>query len=137
MAETEKNEILLAIEKLDNKMEKELLKMQEDISEMKKEVAKIPEIQKEVAKIPEIQKEVAKIKKMQEDISELQEETRKISKSVAVIELEHGEKLDLLFDIFDMQQEKLKLHERKMQLCDRRLDRHDDEIYYLKEFIRA
>lgn len=130
MAESEKNEILLAIERLDNKMEKEL-------SEIKREVAKIPKmqediskLQKEVAKIPEIQKEVAKI-------SELQEETRKISKSVAVIELEHGEKLDLLFDIFDMQQEKLKLHERKMQLCDRRLDRHDDEIYYLKEFLRA
>lgn len=120
MAESEKNEILLAIEKLDNKMQKEL-----------------SEIKREVAKIPEIQKEIAKIKKMQEDIAELQKETRKISKSVAVIELEHGEKLDLLFDIFDMQQEKLKSHERRIQLCERHLDRHDDEIYYLKKFLRV
>ena len=47
------------------------------------------------------------------------------------------EKLDLLFDIFDMQQEKLKSHERRIQLCERHLDRHDDEIYYLKEFLRV
>lgn len=141
MVETEKNEILLAIAKLDNKMDN----MQEQISEMQKEVAKIPDMQKEIDKISEMQREIAKIPELQEElknisrivIPEMQEEIRKISKSVAVIELEHGEKLDLLFDIFDMQQEKLRSHDRKIQLCERHLDRHDDEIYYLKEFLRA
>ena len=136
MAETEKNEILLAIEKLGSKIDN----IQNEVSELKVEVSKIPEMQKQISQlqvevIPELQKE---IKQLRVDIiPEMQEEIRKISKSVAVIELEHGEKLDLLFDIFDMQQEKLRSHERRIQLCERHLDRHDDEIYYLKEFQRA
>lgn len=119
MAEAEKNEILLAIEKLGSKIDN----LQSEVSELKVEV------------IPEMKNEFSELKV--DIIPEMQEEIRKISKSVAVIELEHGEKLDLLFDIFDMQQEKLKSHDRKIQLCDKRLNRHDDEIYYLKEFLRA
>lgn len=85
-------------------------------------------------KMDNMQKDVDEIKEV---IPEMQVEIRKISKSVAVIEVEHGEKLDLLFDIFDMHEEKLKSNERRIHLCERHLDRHDDEIYYLKEVQRA
>ena len=144
MAETEKNEILLAIKKLDSKidnLQKEVSKipdLEKEIKELKTEA--IPGLEKEIKElkteaIPELQNEIKQLKV--DIIPEMQEEIRKISKSVAVIELEHGEKLDLLFDIFDMQQEKLRIHEKRIQLCEKHLDRHDDEIYYLKEFLRA
>ena len=46
-----------------------------------------------------IQEKVNQIDAMQNDIKELKEETRKISKSVAVIEQERGDKIQMLIDI--------------------------------------
>ena len=139
MENTEKSEILLAIKELSNKMDN----MQKDLDEIK-EV--IPEMQENIEQlkivVSELQENVIQLQKEMKNITqiiipEMQVEIRKISKSVAVIEVEHGEKLDLLFDIFDMHEEKLKSNERRIHLCERHLDRHDDEIYYLKEVQRA
>lgn len=139
MENTEKSEILLAIKELSNKMDN----MQKDVDEIK-EV--IPEMQENIEQlkivVSELQENVIQLQKEMKNITqiiipEMQVEIRKISKSVAVIEVEHGEKLDLLFDIFDMHEEKLKSNERRIHLCERHLDRHDDEIYYLKEVQRA
>lgn len=139
MENTEKSEILLAIKELSNKMDD----MQKDVDEIK---GVIPEMQENIEQltivVSELQENVIQLQKEMKNItqiiiSEMQVEIRKISKSVAVIEVEHGEKLDLLFDIFDMHEEKLKSNERRIHLCERHLDRHDDEIYYLKEVQRA
>ena len=148
MENTEKSEILLAIKELSNKMDnmqkdvdeiKEVIpEMQEDIKQLK---IVIPEMQEDIKQlkivVSELQDNVIQLQKEMKNITqiiipEMQVEIRKISKSVAVIEVEHGEKLDLLFDIFDMHEEKLKSNERRIHLCERHLDRHDDEIYYLK-----
>lgn len=134
MENTEKSEILLAIKELSNKMDD----MQKDVDEIK---GVIPEMQENIEQltivVSELQENVIQLQKEMKNITqiiipEMQVEIRKISKSVAVIEVEHGEKLDLLFDIFDMHEEKLKSNERRIHLCERHLDRHDDEIYYLK-----
>ena len=139
MENTEKSEILLAIKELSNKMDD----MQKDVYEIK---GVIPEMQENIEQltivVSELQENVIQLQKEMKNITqiiipEMQVEIRKISKSVAVIEVEHGEKLDLLFDIFDMHEEKLKSNERRIHLCERHLDRHDDEIYYLKEVQRA
>ena len=139
MENTEKSEILLAIKELSNKMDD----MQKDVDEIK---GVIPEMQENIEQltivVSELQENVIQLQKEMKNITqiiipEMQVEIIKISKSVAVIEVEHGEKLDLLFDIFDMHEEKLKSNERRIHLCERHLDRHDDEIYYLKEVQRA
>ena len=139
MENTEKSEILLAIKELSNKMDD----MQKDVDEIK---GVIPEMQENIEQltivVSELQENVIQLQKEMKNITqiiipEMQVEIRKISKSVAVIEVEHGEKLDLLFDIFDMHEEKLKSNERRIHLCERHLDRRDDEIYYLKEVQRA
>lgn len=139
MENTEKSEILLAIKELSNKIDD----MQKDVDEIK---GVIPEMQENIEQltivVSELQENVIQLQKEMKNITqiiipEMQVEIRKISKSVAVIEVEHGEKLDLLFDIFDMHEEKLKSNERRIHLCERHLDRHDDEIYYLKEVQRA
>lgn len=148
-----KNEILVAIGKVSQKVDI----MQEDICEMKKQVAKIPEIekqvakipeiekqvakipemQKEIAKIPEMQKEIAKIAQMQKEIAELQKETRSISRSVAVIEHEHGDKLKALFDVFTAHTEKMEKQENRISFCEHKLDNHTVEIDYLKTKVQG
>lgn len=118
-----KNEILNAIKKVNQK-----------VDEIQKEVAKIPEIQKEVAKISEIQEEV---RKMQEEILEIQENARQISRSVAVIEQEHGDKLKALFDAFTINTEKIEEQQEKIQFCEKKLNNHDIEIDYLKNKVQG
>ena len=62
-------------------------------------------------------------------------ELRKISKTVAKIEVEHGEKLDELFDAFTMHSGKLEKHENRITICEKLLKKQDDEIYYLSSKI--
>ncbi len=136
MNKTEKNEILDAIQNVNAKLDviqKEVAK----IPEIQKEVAKIPEIQKEVAKIPEMQKEIAKIPEMQKQIIELQKETRSISRSVAVIEYEHGDKLKALFDAFTTHTEKMEQQDKRINLCENKLENHELELYYLKSKVQG
>lgn len=166
-----KNEILMAIGNVSQKVDI----MQEDICEMKKQVAKIPEIEKQVAKIPEIEKQVAKIPEMQKELAKipemqkeiaqmqreiakiqkeivqiqkemvqihkemagLQKDTRSISRSVAVIEHEHGDKLKALFDAFTAHTEKMDKQDNRLSFCEHKLDNHDVEIDYLKTKVQG
>lgn len=143
MDDTGKNEILVAIAELGVKLDT----MQEQVAkipEIEKQVAKIPEMQKEIAKIPEMQKEIAKISEMQkemqkeiEKIPEMQKEIRNISRSVAVIEHEHGDKLKALFDAFTVNTEKIESEEKRINFCERKIENHDTEIYYLKTKVQG
>ena len=133
MEENMKNEILMAIQGVNIKVDyiqKEVAKipeMQKQITEMQKEVAKIPEIQKEVAKIPEMQKQIA----------EMQKEIRSISRSVAIIEYEHGDKLKALFDAFTMTKEKIEEQEKINLVHEKKIEKHDLEINYLTAQIQG
>ena len=62
-------------------------------------VYRVDAIQEKVNQIDAIQEKVNQIDIMQNDIRELKEETRRISKSVAFIEHDHGKKIDTLIDI--------------------------------------
>lgn len=115
-----KNEILAAIQNISVK-----------IDVMQEQVGKIPEIQKEVAKIPEMQKEIAKIPQMQKDILQMQQDIRNISRSVAVIEHEHGDKLRALFDAFTTNTQKIEKQEENIKFCEKKLENHDTEIDFL------
>lgn len=128
-----KNEILAAIGKVDKKVDI----VQEEIKEIKKEVAKIPEIERQVAKIPEMQKQIAQIPEMQEQIRDLQRETRNISRSVAIIEHEHGDKLKALFDAFTAHTEKMEKQDKRINICEHKIEKQEDEIYYLKTKVQG
>ncbi|MCI8760704.1 MAG: hypothetical protein HFJ34_06300 [Clostridia bacterium] len=138
-----KNEILAAIGNVSQKvdiMQKDIYEMKKQVAkipEIEKQVAKIPEIEKQVAKIPEMQREIAKIAQMQKEIAELQKETRSISRSVAVIEHEHGDKLKALFDIFTAHTEKMEKQDNRINFCEHKLDNHTAEIDYLKTKVQG
>lgn len=121
-----KNEILSAISMIGQKVDD----MQDDVKEMKKQVAKIPEIEKQLAQIPAMEKQIAKIPKMEEEI-------KSISRSVAVIENEHGDKLKALFDAFTMTMEKAERQEKKNKFFENKLEKHEAEIYYLNTKVQG
>ena len=70
--------------------------------------------------------------KMFNEIKEVKAEQRNLSRTVAKIEVEHGEKLQILLDVVTGQEQKNKEFEKRFEDDERILDRHSDEIYYLK-----
>ena len=165
-----KNEILIAIEKMNQKVDsiqeqvekipeiqKEVAKISEiqkevaKIPEMQKEIAKIPEMQKEIVKIPEMQKEIAKIPemqkqiakivemqgKLQEQIIKIQKDTRDISRSVAVIEHEHGDKLNVLFDAFITNTQEIERQKERMNFYEKKIQDHDIAIDFLQTKVQG
>ncbi len=132
-------ELLQAIDKmLDKKLEPRFNIIQKQISEIQKEVAKIPEMQKEIS---EMQSQILKLQKqmlrIEERLSNVEAETKSISKSVAIIEHEHGEKLSVLFDAFTMNNQKIEQQEKRISIYERKIEQHDDDIFYLKNKVQG
>lgn len=94
---------------LENKydgLQGQVIKLQEQVSEMQVSVNEIPEIKKEI---------------------------RTLSGRVAVIEKEHGDKLQILLDVVTGNSEKNKELEKRIEKDEKIINRHSDEIYYLKK----
>ena len=126
------------MEKLDN--HSILLKIYQEQKEIKEQLKVIPEMQEQLKVIPEMQEQLKVIPEMQEQlkaIPEMKEELRRISRSVARIEVEHGEKLQILFDAFKTHSEKLEEQEKRMDMCEKHIENHDDQIYYLKSKVQG
>ena len=99
---------------------------------LQKIVNQIDAIQEKVSQIDAIQEKVSQIDSMQQDIKELKQETRKISQSVAVLEHEHGEKIQALLDGQIGILEKLDLFESTLNSHNNILDNHSDRIWNLE-----
>ncbi len=69
---------------------------------------------------------------LKNDMKEIKKEQRSLSRTVAKIEVEHGEKLQILLDVVTGQEEKNKEFERRFEEDEKILDRHSDQIYYLQ-----
>ena len=67
----------------------------------------------------------------------MKEELRKISGSVARIEIEHGEKLVILFDAYTVNSEKLDSHEKMINSCEKHIENQDNQIYYLNSKVQG
>ena len=67
----------------------------------------------------------------------LLEKINQVSLAVARIEVEHGEKLDILLDVVTGHTEKFNSVNKRVEKCEKRLDNHDDKIYVLNSAVRA
>ena len=74
------------------------------------------------------------LKTGQEELFEGQEEIkndlRNLSQTVAKIEVDHGQKLEILLDVVTS-------HTEKFESIETKVDRHSDEIYYLNSKVHA
>lgn len=132
MEKDDKNEILQAISLLSKKIDKE-------IGEVKKELKEIPIIKKQLEEIPIMKKQLEEIpimKKQLEEIPIIKKELRKISQSIAVIEHDHGEKVQILFETFSMNQDHIKSNEKRIQNCERRIETYDEGFDYINRKIQ-
>lgn len=68
---------------------------------------------------------------------DLKTELRKLSQTVAKIEVEHGNKLEILLDVVTSHSKKFESTEKEIDKHENRLDRQADEIYYLNSKVHA
>lgn len=162
MENSENKDILSAINSIllnqFNNLEQKINKRFDKIEE---KIKVIPEMQEQIKAIPGMQSNIEKmqndiesmqnniegmqidIKLMQKDIVELQnkyeelyEETRNISRTVAKIEFEHGEKLAILFDAVTANNVKRELLEKRLDKCEKRIENNENQIYFLNSKIQ-
>ena len=131
MIPNESNQILLYLQKIVNQIDTIQEKVNQ-IDAIQEKVNQIDAIQEKVSQIDAIQEKVNQIDSMQQDIKELKQETRKISQSVAVLEHEHGEKIQALLDGQIGILEKLDLFESTLNSHNNILDNHSDRIWNLE-----
>ena len=131
MIPNESNQILLYLQKIVNQIDAIQEKVNQ-IDAIQEKVSQIDAIQEKVNQIDSIQEKVNQIDSMQQDIKELKQETRKISQSVAVLEHEHGEKIQALLDGQIGILEKLDLFESTLNSHNNILDNHSDRIWNLE-----
>ena len=83
-------------------------------------------------------KRLDKLDKKQQNMEKnLLEKIDQVSLAVARIEVEHGEKLDILLDVVTGHTEKFNSVNKRVEKCEKRLDNHDDKIYALNSAVRA
>ena len=123
------------------KMKKQL----EEIPEMKKQLEKIPLIEKQLEEIPKMKKQLEEIPEMKKqvaiiprillEIQDMKQEIRRISGSVARIEVEHGEKLVALFDAFKVNSEKIEEQNKRIAKCEDQIEEQGNQIFIINSKI--
>lgn len=68
---------------------------------------------------------------------DFRKELEKLGLTVARIEVEHGEKLDILLDVVTGHTAKFELYSKKTKKFEERLDKHDSKLYALNSVVRA
>ena len=112
--------------------QKELFECQEKVTQGQKELFEGQE------KLTQGQDELfGGQKQLIEEQKEIKSELRKLSKTVAKIEVEHGQKLEILLDVVTGQIKKFDSEEQRIEKCEKRLDKHDDQFYYLNSKVQA
>ena len=108
-------------------------KINENQQQMKKDIEqKINESQQQMKK--DIEQKINEFQQqLQKEIAEVKQDVRNISMTVAKIEVEHGKKLEALFDAFTMNREKIEEHENRINNCERKIEKQEDKIYYLEK----
>ena len=115
-------------------MQSNIEKMQNDIESMQSNIESMQN------NIEGIQMDIKLIQKdivdLQNKYEELYDETRNISRTVAKIEFEHGEKLAILFDAVTANNEKQELLKKRLDKCEKRIENNENQIYFLNSKIQ-
>lgn len=132
-----------------NGMGKEMNGMEKEIKGMGKEIKRIDErlngLEEKVdVGFKELANEIKKVnirvdnlelegKDTREIIKIMQEEIRRLGKDIAVIQQEHGKKLDMLFDAVTGNEERNKEIQERLNNVEKILEKHSSQIYYLEK----
>ncbi len=151
MDNKEINSIILKIYEEQKKTNKKMGKMQKQMKSMQEQMGGMQEqmgsMQDKIGglenkydglqgKVIKLQEQVSEMQASVNEIPEIKEELRTLSGRVAVIEKEHGDKLQILLDVVTGNSEKNKELEKRIEKDEKIINRHSDEIYYLKKEVQ-
>ena len=83
------------------------------------------------------EKLISRVDKIEENQQDMKTEMTKISQTVARIEVEHGEKLEILLDVVTGHTKQISSIKERVEKCKKRLDNHDDKFYVLNSAVQA
>ncbi len=144
MTDKERDELLINMANDMNKMKNDMKNVKNDMKERDIILQKLSDDMKERDKLlinmandmKNVKNDMNNVKNdmnnMKNEMKEIKEEQRNLSRTVAKIEVEHGEKLQILLDVVTGQDEKNKEFEKRFEEDEKILDRHSDQIYYLQ-----
>ena len=151
MDNKEINSIILKIYEEQKKTNKKMGKMQKQMKSMQEQMGGMQEqmgsMQDKIGglenkydglqgKVIKLQEQVSEMQVSVNEIPEIKKEIRTLSGRVAVIEKEHGDKLQILLDVVTGNSEKNKELEKRIEKDEKIINRHSDEIYYLKKEVQ-
>ena len=116
MTDKERDELLINMANDMKKRDELLINMANDVKNLKNDMKNV----------------INDMNNVKSDMKEIKKEQRSLSRAVAKIEVEHGEKLQILLDVVTGQEEKNEEFERRFEEDEKILDRHSDQIYYLQ-----
>ena len=118
-----------------NRLQEQVDSLQDQVNRLQDQVNRLQEqvdgLQVEVV---DLREQVIEIR--MKEIPAIHKELRKLSGRIAVIEKEHGEKLQILLDVVTGNSKKSKELEKRIEKDEKIINRHSDEIYYLKEKVQ-
>ena len=132
MADNEIKELLIDLKDA----QKETFKRLDELGQKQEETTK--RLDEFGQKQEETTKRLDELDKKQQNMEKnLLEKIDQVSLAVARIEVEHGEKLDILLHVVTGHTEKFNSVNKRVEQCEKRLDNHDDKIYALNSAVRA
>ena len=146
MADNEIKELLIDLKDAQKETFKRIDELGQKQEETTKRLDEFGQKQEETAKrIDELGQKQEETFKRLDELGEKQQKMEKnllekinqVSLAVARIEVEHGEKLDILLDVVTGHTEKFNSVNKRVEKCEKRLDNHDDKIYALNSAVRA
>ena len=152
MDNNEINSIILKIYDEQKKTNKQIGKMQKQMKNMQDKIGglgnKIGGLESKIGglenkhdglqgQVISLQEQVKEMQVSVNEIPEIKKEIRTLSGRVAVIEKEHGDKLQILLDVVSGNSEKNKQLEKRIEDDEKIINRHSDEIYYLKKEVQS
>lgn len=75
--------------------------------------------------------------KLSKGQEEIKSDLRNLSQTVAKIEVDHGQKLEILLDVVTSLPQKFESTEKTLDKHEKKLNKHSDEIYYLNSKVQA
>ena len=105
------------------------------LNDLKKGQEKLFKGQEELFKGQE--KLISRVDKIEENQQDMKTEMTKISQTVARIEVEHGEKHEILLDVVTGHTKQISSIKERVEKCEKRLDNHDDKFYVLNSAVQA
>ena len=80
---------------------------------------------------------LGRVGNLENGLKDTNQELERLSQTVAKIEVDHGEKIQILLDVVTSHSKRFDSIDKRLESIETKADRHSDEIYYLNSKVQA